>query len=68
LRDAVVVAQVDEQEGSMIPLAMHPARQLDGLADVFGTKDGAGVRTIAVRGHKWFKGFKKFEEFMRASG
>jgi hypothetical protein len=52
----------------MIPLAMHPARQLDGLADVFGAKDGTGVRTIAVRGHKWFKRFEGFEGFMRASG
>jgi hypothetical protein len=53
----------------MIPLAMHPARQPDRLADVIRTKDGAGMRTITVRGrHRRFKGFNRFKGFERFRG
>ncbi len=43
LRDAVVIAQVDEQQLSVVALAMHPAGQLDRLADVLRSKNGAGM-------------------------
>jgi|GEM_PF-2109089 len=48
LGDAVMIAQVDEQHAAVIALAVHPARQADGLADVLGAQRGAGVGTIGV--------------------
>jgi hypothetical protein len=38
-----MIAQIDEQHAAMIALAMHPAGQLDVLADMFGAKLGASV-------------------------
>ena len=34
LRDPVMVAEVDEQQMAVVALAVDPARQADGLADV----------------------------------
>jgi hypothetical protein len=48
LGDAVMVAQIDEQQAAMIALAMHPARQADVLADGGGRQAGAGVGTVGV--------------------
>ena len=48
LRDPVMVAKVDEQQMAVVALAMHPARQADGLTDVAGAQFGAVVGTIGV--------------------
>ena len=50
LRDAVMVAQVDEQHAAMIAHPMHPARQAGGVACILRTEGGACVRAIAVHG------------------
>mgnify|MGYP006150839021 CR=1 FL=1 len=49
-----MVAQVDEQHAAVIALAMDPARQADGLADIGGAKLGASVGAIGV--HRTFRG------------
>ena len=49
LGQAVVVAQVDEQQAAVIAHAMHPAGQPDSAADVGFAQRSAGVRAIAVR-------------------
>ena len=41
LRQPIMIAQIDEQHAAMIALAMHPAGQADGLADVGGAEVGA---------------------------
>ena len=43
-----MVAQIDEQHAAMIALAVDPAGQADGLADVGGAKRGAVVGAIGV--------------------
>jgi hypothetical protein len=48
LRDAVMVAQVDEQEPAMVADAMAPSRQAHDLADVALTQLPAGVGAITV--------------------
>lgn len=48
LGDAVMVAQVDEEELAVITLAMHPPRQLDGQADVACAQRAAIVGTIGM--------------------
>ena len=50
LGDAVVVAQVDEEEPAMVAHAMDPAGKAHILPRVFGAKGGAGVATVAVHG------------------
>ena len=49
LRDAVVIAQIDEQQMAVVALAMDPAGQPDRLADVVGAQHPAGVRAVRVR-------------------
>ncbi len=46
LGEAVVVAQIDEQQLAVIALTVHPARQAHGLALVRGAKLAAGVGAI----------------------
>ena len=48
LGDAVVVAQVDEQDAAVIADAMHPARQADLVARVLGSQLAASMRAIGV--------------------
>ena len=48
LRDAVVIAQVDEQQIAVVALAMDPAGDTDVLADVLGTQLVVCVRAIPV--------------------
>ena len=43
LGHAVMVAQIDEQHPAMIALAMDPAGQAHGLADIGSPQRGAGV-------------------------
>ena len=50
LGDTVMVAQIDEDELPVIALSVHPAGQADGVADILGTKLGAGMGTIAMHG------------------
>ena len=50
LGDAVMVAQVDEQHAAMVALAMDPARQADGLADIGGSQGAAGMGAIGMHG------------------
>ena len=50
LRDAVVVAQIDEQQPAVVAHAVHPARQPHRLADVGTAQRAAGVRAVAVQG------------------
>ena len=48
LRDAVVIAQVDEQQIAVVALAMHPAGHTDVLSHVFGTELVVLVRAVLV--------------------
>ena len=43
LRDAVAVAEVDEQAAAVVAIAVDPATQRDGLADVIDAKFAAGM-------------------------
>jgi hypothetical protein len=43
-----MVAQVDEQNAAMVALAVNPARQADGRADVGSAECIAGVGTVGV--------------------
>ncbi len=43
LRDAVVVAQIDEQHATVVADAVAPARQPHGLADIAAAERAAGV-------------------------
>ena len=43
-----MIAQIDEQQPAMIALAMHPARDADRLADLFGAKLAAIMGAIGV--------------------
>ena len=49
LRDAVVIAQVDEQQAAVVAYAVHPARQAHAMTDVGRAQSPAGVRAIAVQ-------------------
>ena len=46
LRDAVAVAQVDEDQAAVVAAAMHPAGELDVAADVVGAR---ALRTRRAR-------------------
>ena len=46
--DAVVVAEVDEEQLAVIAIAMDPARQPDGLTHVARAKGGARMRAVAA--------------------
>ncbi len=48
LGQAVVVAQVDEQQPAMVADAVHPARNADGGADVGFPQLGAGMAAVTV--------------------
>ena len=50
LGDAVVIAQVDEQQVAVVALAMHPAGQANLRAGVGETQGAAGVRAIRMHG------------------
>ena len=50
LGDAVMVAQVHEQDAAMVALAVDPARQANGVADVILGKLCASVGTVGVHG------------------
>ena len=41
LRDAIMIAEIDEQQIAMIALAVNPARQADSFADVGGAQFSA---------------------------
>jgi hypothetical protein len=52
LGQAVMVAQVDEDQAAVVALAVDPARQADRIAGVGGPQGAAGVGAIGVRrGH-----------------
>ena len=48
LDDAVVVAQIDEEDAAQIPSVVQPARQAHGGADVGGAQRAAGVGTVPM--------------------
>ena len=50
LGQAVMVAQIDEQHAAMVALAVDPARQADGRADIGGAQVGAVMGTVGVHG------------------
>ena len=50
LGEAVMVAEIDEQQPAMVAHAMHPARKPDGLADVVFAKLAASMGAIGVHG------------------
>ena len=50
LRDAVMVAQVDEQQAAMIAHAMDPAGNADGAADIGLPQCGAGMAPVTMHG------------------
>ena len=47
LRNAVAIAQVEEDEVAVIAAAIHPAHQRDGFAGVGGAQFAAGVSALA---------------------
>jgi hypothetical protein len=47
LRDAVAVAQIEEDEVAVIAAAVDPAHEGDGLAGVGGAEFAAGVGALA---------------------
>ncbi len=49
LGQAVVVAQVDEQQAAVVAHAVHPARQAHVLADIGFAQRPAGVRAVAMQ-------------------
>ena len=48
LREAVVVAQVDEEDAAVVAQAEHPAGEADGLARVAGAELVAGMGAIGM--------------------
>ena len=50
LGQAVMVAQVDEQQTAMVALAMHPAGQASRRPGVGGTQRAAGMGAVGVHG------------------
>ena len=60
LRDAVMVAQVNEQHAPMVAHPVDPARQADLMAHMGGVQGGAGMAAIGVHhlplcgGWNWF--------------
>ena len=50
LGQAVMVAEIDEQQPAMIAQAMHPARQSHGLADILFAQRAASMGAIVVHG------------------
>ena len=48
LGQAVMIAQIDEQQPAMVALAVHPAGKPDGLARIGGTKGAAGMGAVGV--------------------
>lgn len=46
----LVNAQIDEKQIAMIPLAIDPAGNPNGLADMFGPELTTGMGTISVHG------------------
>src|SRR3546814_8958238 len=52
LRDAVVVAQVDEHQLAVVAAAVDPDGQAHGLADMGLAPRGAGVGAVAVHGER----------------
>ena len=51
LRDAIVVAEVHEQDAAMVAKTEHPARKADGLAGVFLAELVTGMRAIGMHVH-----------------
>ena len=51
LREAVMVAQVDEQHAAMIADAVAPAREAHGLADMLLAERAACMAAVAVHGY-----------------
>ena len=50
LGQAIMIAQIDEEEPAMVALAMHPARKPHRLAGIGGAQRGAGMGTVGVHG------------------
>src|SRR6185369_1161237 len=50
LRQAVMVAQVDEQHAAMVADAVAPARQPDGLANMALAERAAGMGPVTMHG------------------
>jgi hypothetical protein len=48
LREAIVVAEVNEEDAAVVAEAEHPAGKLDGLARVAGAELVAGMGTIRM--------------------
>ena len=61
LRQAVMVAQIDEQQAAMVADAVHPARQPHIIAHVRRRQSGAGVGAIAVHFQVSFEGWSRAE-------
>ena len=49
LGDAVSIAQIDEDRPTMVPAAVHPPHQDDGLADVLFAELAAGVTAAELQ-------------------
>ena len=50
LRDAVVIAQVDEHELAVVAPTVDPSGQANGLPDMCFTECGASMRAVTVHG------------------
>ena len=50
LRQAIMIAQVDEQQAAVVSLGMHPSRKAGDLARIGGAEGTGGVGAIGVHG------------------
>jgi hypothetical protein len=53
-----MIAQIDEEQITMITLSIDPTREAHCLSSVLGAKLAAGVRTISVHDLKTFLSIK----------
>ena len=51
LRDPVMIAQIDEEQVTVVALAVNPSGQADSFADVGSAQFSAFMRTIYMLGH-----------------
>jgi hypothetical protein len=56
LHHAIMIAQVDEHEITMIPLSVDPARNADDLSDMGRARFGAGVGAVCVHDDRFWPG------------
>ena len=62
LGDAVVIAQVNEEQAPMVSDPVYPARKADGFTHLGFGELATGVTTKCMHGHKALDSGEKFRE------